>query len=73
MFPARKLCVQLHAPLQTMVKKTREMTESTKTTGVQKGKTIVEFIYDTKKWIDKPKHKGDDDLSSSSSDNTNVS
>ena len=48
------------------------MMESTKTTGVQKGKTIVEFIYDIEKWIDKPKCTWLDDLSLLSN-NTNVS
>ena len=53
-FPARKLCVMLHAPLQTSVKKSRGMTESTKTTGVQKGKTVVDLIYDMERWCNKP-------------------
>ena len=62
-FPARKLCVMLHAPLQTSVKKSRGMAETTRCTGVQKGKTVVEFVYDMNAWIDKPNQPDIDDLS----------
>ena len=62
-FPARKLCIMLHAPLQTSVKKSRGIAETTKCTGVQKRKTVVEFIYDMSTWFDKPKPPNIDDLS----------
>ena len=71
-FPARALLIMLHAPLQTSVKKARGMAETTKSTGVQKGKTVVEFTYDIEKWIEKPTESNGDDLSSTSN-STNVS
>ena len=65
-FPARALLIMLHAPLQTSVKKARSMAETTKSTGVQKGKTVVEFTYDIEKWIEKPTESNGDDMSSTS-------
>ena len=52
-FPARKLCIMLHSPLETIVKKPKGMAEAIRQTGLQKGKTIVEIVYDLNNHIQK--------------------
>ena len=61
-FACRKLCINLYAPLITSVKKARGASELVKATGTQKGKTVVEFVYDLEPYISKPS-SDDDSLS----------
>ena len=52
-FPARKFCIMLHSPLETIVKKPKGMAEAIRRTGLQKGKVVVEILYDLNNHIQK--------------------